>query len=435
MKTYKPTESDPYKLEVNGFVKVNEKCFLDWPDTPERPRIVNLGPRDLSDLTIIMPVRERTFTLIRALDYYCGFLKLGLNIVIVDSSETPSPYWPVIEKQIERRYPEYASCVRYTHTPGVILYKALQTGAKMADTKYVIDIPDDDLLFLPSASKFLDYLDKNDHVVGVNGIEYGIYNSHITYPVMSLLMESQVIGNPKDKEGRLSNMFTYFTAKNHCYFRRDVFLEYCDFCEKNDYLWGIRTNDKLLSIFMVSKGNVVTLAEAQIFRSAEEAIPGIYDTGQFCKIGNLKEGISMIDMRRLDLSPLTELTELSTEDLLSALDAMQNSHKMRQELATKIAEKNTFLPLIIYLDSYPLVPHVTEHSLIGYSMDKNIERTNHRLIHAWSGFFPHFREQNTIDNPAPHLLEFTKLMMVIKGHSLLVDWWKYPKPIVVSYPL
>lgn len=430
MKTHKSQESDPYKLKVNSGVRVNKKCFLDWRDTPENPRVVNLGPRDLSDLTIIVPVRERTFTLVRALDYYCCFLKLGLNIVIVDSSEDPSSYWPVIEKQIERSYPEYASCVRYTHTPGVILYKALQAGAKMADTKYVIDIPDDDILFLPSASEFLDYLDKNDHVVGVNGIEYGIYNSHVTYPVTNLIMDAHVIDNPKEKNQRLGNMFTYFTAKNHCYFRRDVFLEYCDFCEKNDYLWGIRTNDKLLSIFMVSKGNVVTLPEPQIFRSAEETIPGIYDTGNFCKFDNLKEGISMIDMGRLDLSPLIELTGLSTEDLLSALDVMQNSHEKRKELATKIAERNTFVHLVIYLDSYPLVPHVTEHILIGHSMDTNIERTNHDTIHEWSSYFPHFRPNNKV-----LLYEFTKIMMVIKGHNPLIEWWKYPKPIMVSYPL
>lgn len=435
MITYKPTDGEPYTLEVNGFVKVNEECFLNFPDTPEQPRTVNLGPRDLSDLTIIMPVRERTYTLVRALDYYCSFFKLGLKIVVVDSSMEPSSYWKIIKKEIERRYPEYVDSIRYVHTPGVVLYKALQTGASMADTKYVIDIPDDDFLFLPSASKFLDYLDKNDHVVGVGGIEYGVYNSHITYPVMSHLMDSKVIKNPKDKAKRLSNMFAYFTARNHCYFRRDVFLEYCNFCEKNDYLWGIRTNDKLLSIFMVSKGNVMILPEAQIFRSAEESIPGIYETGKFCKIDNLKEDISMEDLKSLDLSPLTELTEMSNEDLLSALDAMQNSHNIRNQLATQLARDNTFIPLVIYLDAYPLLPHQTEHQYIGYSMDMNIERTNINTINAWSSYFPHFRESNMPDKPAAHLLEFTKLMMVLKGHNLLIDWWRYPKPIVVSYPL
>ena len=45
MITYKPTDGEPYTLEVNGFVKVNEECFLNFPDTPEQPRTVNLGYR------------------------------------------------------------------------------------------------------------------------------------------------------------------------------------------------------------------------------------------------------------------------------------------------------------------------------------------------------------------------------------------------------
>ncbi len=297
------------------------------------------------NITLIIPVRFRQYTLPRILNYYKD---TDFPIVVCDATEKP---YDGIDK-----FP----WVEYWHQPNRPHVDFMVDVLAETHTKYSVNIGDDDFLLIPAIDYCIKYMEEHDDCVATNGQEAALNDNYLEYETIHYIIEQLYPMNFEDPKERMDYTWKYFTAKNHCIIRTDAHFEVFRFVQEYPDLFAIRFLDKILSLILARRGNITSLPIFFNLRSCESRAPTMRDHHALAK--EIKSHLRFeTDFLNRDLSPLYERVGLTKDELTSLyhkLVGVPAKIKRFNEISTKYGWEYS----LGYDCKYPLKPRKCNNS-------------------------------------------------------------------------
>jgi len=224
------------------------------------------------DLTIIVPVHERQWTLVGCLTNLKEFTG---PIIIADSSQQPwagAADFPWVE---------------YRHVPGFDVYTKFRTAIESVKTDLVLLHPDDDFI-LPSGIKACRaYLRQHPQAAActgyvikfnrlVDGVE--ILYTHVGAHLSFHLQATKNDGESETVAERMDRFFDKLTSINYAVMRREAALQVFTLQDAAPELKQIRFWDKLLLFAVAGYGPVAVLDVLYMMRSSDAVVRKVMTT-------------------------------------------------------------------------------------------------------------------------------------------------------------
>lgn len=291
------------------------------------------------DLTIIIPCRERRSTLKRALEYYRDF---DGEVIVADSSK----------ESLSKSFFEGYKNVRYYYDKERKYVFILRDVLRQVNTKYSIEVSDDDFLTLPGISNCIHFLNENKEYSCVYGQDGSLYNNRIEYEFLDYMIDKE--GNKEIKnysvKSRIKYVWGFLRVKNHSIFRKDFHLDFFNFIcdnEKKDYD-AVRFLDKILSFYIAINGLCYIKDDFFLLRSQETLAHPLRNRG-FLNYSPIEKEIKrhlsfendFLKMKNLDFFT----NHISVEEIQLLISCMRDEiikNDLRAEMIRKI-HKNGFI--------------------------------------------------------------------------------------------
>lgn len=215
-------------------------------------------------ITIIITLHNRKKHINSMIEYYSD---LDCDIVVLDSSTEETEI-----NNIDR--------VEYVFEPNKFYYNKIYDKLCEIKTPYVIELPDDDIVFKESIFHCVEFLDNNQDYSVVDGLflngkggvgttlsfrEFGytgVFRSHH--------FNDNKIGDIKNR--LLFNMTKFYKAHNHSIIRTDYLKEVFGFVIDNEELQPVEYFDRILGFILLILGNYKPLNIPFMIRRVDDKI-------------------------------------------------------------------------------------------------------------------------------------------------------------------
>lgn len=198
------------------------------------------------DLTIICPLHYRENFLDEFLEYYDDF---PCKIILTDSTDKPmsSVNYSLSKKYKDHElFPHYFESeeIIYIHEPNEVYYRKMFKALDLVETPYVVEIPDDDVIYKDAIKEVLSFLKQNQEYQFAQG------RWHCGEELFWKEPEDFYIKTNFYSDDRLERIDRYLTvenwqAPNHCVVRTDLLKEIYGYMSQEQRLWPIRWFDKI----------------------------------------------------------------------------------------------------------------------------------------------------------------------------------------------
>lgn len=218
----------------------------------------------IPDITIIVNVHERQWTLPRAFAYLEDF---GGPVLVSDSSQ--------------RAYPSMGNYpwATYVHTPGMLYFEKMRNIVAQVRTPYMVVVPDDDYTLLSGMAAAVAHLRANPDVVAVQG-HLLRFRQHGEKIIIDLEHIGANVARhiAADTEGetvaaRIKRLIDHPVALNYAVTRTDAFLSPHKLVLANQNLRPARFFDRLTLFALAGTGPVTFIDAAMMIRSTERTPP------------------------------------------------------------------------------------------------------------------------------------------------------------------
>lgn len=194
-----------------------------------------MSMRNAADLTMIIPVWNRTAYIEDALRYYGG---MPFRVIVADSSMTPNSF------------PVAGSNVEYVYNGPVHYFENLASALRLVDTEFAIVTTDDDFIMVSAADRLLGEMKRT----GANS-GYG----------RNLYFDGEFTQRRTSTPGFISveRFFTHdnFLPLNHGVSRAKRALELIEMALADPLLMTIRCHDETYSLGMIFDNRVEVLSD------------------------------------------------------------------------------------------------------------------------------------------------------------------------------
>jgi glycosyltransferase domain-containing protein len=218
------------------------------------------------DLTIVVPVHGRQWTLTRSLAYLAAFPG---PIIVTDSSDRPWGDAP--------RFPR----VDYRHTPGLDFYQKLNAVLASVTTEFVIDVPDDDFALLSGLEACCAHLRAHPDVVACGGFIL-TFQTHRGRPIVGQdhsgafaglhVAATQTTAAAESIELRLERTFEDPLFINHVVLRTAAARLAWKLVLENPRLRPVRFWDKIYTFCMAAQGRISFIDTVLMLRSLDDRL-------------------------------------------------------------------------------------------------------------------------------------------------------------------
>lgn len=226
----------------------------------------------IDDLTIIMPVHERQWTLARALPYLQTFEG---PVIVADSSREAYPD--------AGKYP----WIDYRHTPGMLYYPKMRATFETVQTKFLVDVPDDDFTLLTGLKACCDYMRANPDVSGCGGHilrfvtdpDVELTLDHTGCHVGTHILAAETLGNRETIPARYERLFDNVVALTHAVLRKDAALMPYTLLDQDPELQPVRIFGQLVMFGAAALGRIAHLNVVLMLRGLDR----LWSTAHFPK--------------------------------------------------------------------------------------------------------------------------------------------------------
>jgi glycosyltransferase domain-containing protein len=218
----------------------------------------------IPDLTIIVNVHERQWTLPRAFAYLEDFAG---PVLVSDSSQRACPDMA--------GYP----WATYVHTPGMFYFEKMRNIAEQVRTPYMVVVPDDDYTLLSGMAAAVAHLRANPDVVVVQGhlLRFRHHGGKIVIDLehigANLARHIAAITEGETVAARIKRLIDHPVALNYGVTRTDAFLLPHKLVLANQNLRPARFFDRLTLFALAGAGRVTFMDVAMMIRSTERTPP------------------------------------------------------------------------------------------------------------------------------------------------------------------
>ena len=188
-------------------------------------------------ITIIIPVHYRQQHINEAIESY---RKTQFPIIVADSSQEPIPGLDDDPR------------VTYLHTPHQLFYKKIYEALLRVETEFVIDAPDDDIVFLEALIEASSFLLENKEYSFCNARWNGDLKGN---PVADRIREQAFISASPIERIRVGTSRGCWIAPNHSVIRTSVMRNIFKFTLDNPMTQAARQFDKSFLFLLLCYGN------------------------------------------------------------------------------------------------------------------------------------------------------------------------------------
>jgi hypothetical protein len=304
----------------------------------------------IEDLTVIIPVRYRRDTLIRATNFYVSTGLPPENIIIMDGSPNK---WDKLD--------QLKNGITYNFNKDLPWINSMQKAFEQVKTLLTVEMPDDDLLFIPQVKEILNEFE-DPNVVSVCGQEIALYDDGMEYEtfewVFGKLFNTKNISDPVE---RIETLWRYFNCKVHNIIRKDVHKFIYDFHVVHEKdIFAIRYFDKTFSFILGALGTSVVTDTIYSFKSQERNAGHLRDFPLVAQ--EIKEDKTFRhSFMEEDLSALCSFVNISKDKMKDLHSAFHSDSK--HEAKKKYGK---LLPLLT--DSTRLKPLKRDHKFLSYDI-------------------------------------------------------------------
>ena len=212
------------------------------------------------DLTILITVMNRRFTLPRALEYYREF---DGDIILLDQSDDP---WDKIS--------EY-NHVKYMHLPNVDYLVSMCHALNLVTTKYTIVVGDDDFVMLNNIGNIVSFLEQHPDYISASGQQITLEDYMYRYETFTYLVEREIVESiylsylHKDPSVRMEFYWSLFNARNHSVMTTQIQKEIYRLHTDYPSIYTIKSFDKTFGLMLAAKSRIITLPTVSVVRSME----------------------------------------------------------------------------------------------------------------------------------------------------------------------
>lgn len=292
------------------------------------------------DLTILITVMNRHFTLPRVLEYYKEF---DGDIILLDQSDDP---WDKIS--------EY-NHVKYIHLPNSDWLVNMCHALNLAKTKYTIVVGDDDFVMLNSVGDIVSFLEQHPNHVSASGQQVTLEDKMFRYETFLYLIERDIAKSNyssvlhKDASARMEFYWSLFNARNHSVMTTQIQKEIYRLHSDYPNIYSIRSFDKTLGLMLAAKGEIITLPIVSMVRSMERKVRSHSILSTLEEI-RLNEGTNSEFYNRhkpdlkfsqvfmeMELDPLLSYLNISSETMMRLFE-MFNDDSIKYDICQNICE-------------------------------------------------------------------------------------------------
>tara|TARA_R110002020_G_scaffold162493_1_gene348141 strand:+ start:3698 stop:5833 length:2136 start_codon:yes stop_codon:yes gene_type:complete len=292
------------------------------------------------DLTILITVMNRHYTLPRALEYYREFEG---DIILLDQSDDP---WDKIS--------EY-SHVKYIYLPNSDWLANMCHALNQVTTKYTIVVGDDDFVMLNNIGDVVSFLEQHPDHISASGQQITMEDTLFRYETFKYLIEREVAKSNylsvlhKDPSVRMEFYWSLFNARNHSIITTQVQREIYRLHSDYPNIYTIRSFDKTLGLMLAAKGEIITLPIVSIIRSFESKVRSL-SVLQVLEQIRLNEGTDSEFYNRhkpelnfsetfmdMELDPLLSYLNISRETIVRLFESF-NDNSLQDGIYQNICE-------------------------------------------------------------------------------------------------
>tara|TARA_R110000824_G_scaffold43928_6_gene128208 strand:- start:8727 stop:10166 length:1440 start_codon:yes stop_codon:yes gene_type:complete len=304
---------------------------------------------NLKDLTIIITIHERQYTLMRLFEWYKD---TPINIVCVDNTSHTTDFIEQIRPDLKKaselgdfEYQENASCS---------YYESILKGLQSVKTKYCVIICDDDFLFPTGAASAIEFLKKNTDYVCALGQEAALNDAPwmINYDILNYKLKTDQgeISNADNKLERMKHACDFFDggwvhAITHTETLKELIETHISWPED---LTNLAFFDKTYVMYMASKGKLGFIDDFYIIRSNEFLAHGPRFSNSHKKYNNTQINFKK-DFLKLDLSPITECLNIN-KSFLRRLHKSIYDETIIEEARRKMIKESPMIVEFPFLD-------------------------------------------------------------------------------------
>ena len=187
--------------------------------------------------TIIITIHERKEFAQPLLDYYQDF---PCNIIVSDSSRKITSL-------------KFNNNTKLIHAPGQLYYEKVYSALEQVKTPFVLELPDDDIVFKNAIIECVNFLDNNSDYVFVEGRWENVWQEQTEYFLKSNFYSMDPL------ERIIKCLNEYWKAGNHSIIRTEILKQNYEFQLQNQSLWPIRWFDKIWMFLTCFEGNYKAL--------------------------------------------------------------------------------------------------------------------------------------------------------------------------------
>ena len=207
-------------------------------------------------LTVIITIRNRRNTLLRAINYYKDF---PANVIFLDSTAA------TIYDKCYMAAPNL-----YMHVPKKNYVQKIHDCLKTIDTKYTVVICDDDFLSSTGLEKSIKFLEENENYVGCRGQEVALFDNFLSYETLDYLIDKLDDFHSEQQIERVYRSWTYFNGSAvHNILKTEVQVKIQEFHLEFPQFNAINFYDKTLSYIAAAAGDIARLPVFHFVRSSE----------------------------------------------------------------------------------------------------------------------------------------------------------------------
>jgi len=216
----------------------------------------------IENLTIVVPVHGRQWTLERCLRYLSAFEG---PIIVSDSS--PEPY---------KRAKDFPA-IDYRHTPGMPYHRKLKEVYASVQTEFMVDIPDDDFVSLTGLAACCDHLRANPDVmvcgghtiVFKEGANVSLELIHTGATVAAHIAATNTVGKTETIAERMDRLFAKPTEIVHSVMRKAAAMSPHLLVDRSPELRPIRFFARIWLFTAAAMGRVSHLDTILLVRAKE----------------------------------------------------------------------------------------------------------------------------------------------------------------------
>ena len=213
----------------------------------------------INDLTLIVPVRDRHYNLKRIFKYYSDF---ECRKIICDSSK--EEYKDLVPSGFE-----------YIYFGSMKYFDKMNIIAQMVNTNYIVECPDDDIIFKDGIIKCLEHMRQDPKCISCDGeyFKYHIQKKDLTIKTNYIKAVNNQIQNPLKTDrifSRLLYYFDFYHARQHSVLRSEMYRFYFEFLKKNPKIDSILFADRLFVFLCCINGRLEKLLTPYIISSGIE---------------------------------------------------------------------------------------------------------------------------------------------------------------------